>query len=273
MSGMERLSHPARAISEFAHITANNRPGTPLYDATTVTGILQGMVDQAPELKDIAAPILASICIGAHRADIVPYLLDLKITAHPDPSENSQLSTVIARFSDVIMTVWPFVGIPWIVPAVLGIGKCLYDKGIEDSAGFAKSRGPLSPDVHNTLGRATNKRTYSKVNNPEVGATISTYFPEFSNTIVTVIFGYSMGGTTMCGRYEDFETQLLVMSAISASGATRQAISHTKASLGMGNRIEVVEAVVNAIRKFTTWNGEPVAKVDVRELAREVASS
>ena len=142
-----------------------------------------------------------------------------------------------------------------------------------DQLTYMRLSGPLLTPHHNALGRSTNERTYSRVNNREVGATIATYFPDFSNIIDIVIFGYSVGGTTECGRFKDYQTQLLVMSAISASGATRQAVSHTKASLGMGNQVEVVQAVVNVIQRFSTWNGELVAKVDVKELAKKMGSS
>ena len=60
ISGMAQTPHPAKAISEAAHITANNHPGAPAYDASAITDMLEEMIDHAPELKEIAAPILVS---------------------------------------------------------------------------------------------------------------------------------------------------------------------------------------------------------------------
>jgi hypothetical protein len=63
----------------------------------------------------------------------------------------------------------------------------------------------------------------------------------------------------------------MIASAIIAGGASRQSRSHVKASIGLGNRLEVVKRVVELISALVTWNQTPLPRaIDVDELAKEM---
>lgn len=67
------------------------------------------------------------------------------------------------------------------------------------------------------------------------------------------------------------ETEITLMAAITAMGATRQARSHCKAALGVGNAFESVEKVIAIAYEVGAWNGTPLhGEVDVAALAKEV---
>jgi hypothetical protein len=51
-------------------------------------------------------------------------------------------------------------------------------------------------------------------------------------------------------------------------GATRQARSHCKAAIGMGNSITDVENVVAVASELAQWNKNPIGgEIDVKKLA------
>jgi hypothetical protein len=114
------------------------------------------------------------------------------------------------------------------------------------------------------------KRTYNGVQNSEVQEMLRTYFSDFSSLTWTVVFGYSLAGTTATGIFEEYQTQLVLATAIAASGATRQARSHGKAAIGMGNSKEAVKTVYKAAQDMARWNLSPIPDIDVDALAEEL---
>lgn len=67
------------------------------------------------------------------------------------------------------------------------------------------------------------------------------------------------------------ETEITLASAITAMGATRQARSHCKAAIGVGNSVECVEKIVTIAYEIANWNGTPLnVEIDVSSLAAEV---
>lgn len=69
------------------------------------------------------------------------------------------------------------------------------------------------------------------------------------------------------------QSHLIIATAIMALGATRQTKSHLKATLGIGNTVESVQAVVDMVTKVTEWAIKPVASVDVNALAQEIQAA
>lgn len=69
------------------------------------------------------------------------------------------------------------------------------------------------------------------------------------------------------------ESHLIVVAAISALGAIRQTRSHVKATLGIGNRIEAVKAVLDVVCKIAEWADRPVTPPDVDQCAEEMKAS
>lgn len=94
---------------------------------------------------------------------------------------------------------------------------------------------------------------------------LKTYFADFTEFTWTVVFGYSLAGTAATGLFKEDECQLLLATAIAASGATRQAKSHGKGALGLGNSIEAVTASFKAAEELNKWNNNPIAHIDVAE--------
>lgn len=72
--------------------------------------------------------------------------------------------------------------------------------------------------------------------------------------------------------FQESETELVVAAAIHSEGASRQARSHVKASIAMGNSVHAVKEMVNIGSEFATWAGNPLPyTIDVDALYAEVA--
>ena len=72
-----------------------------------------------------------AVAIGAHRPDLVPKLFEAAIQ---DLKSDEDIKIVFNQFRSVLMCVWPFIGIPWCVPAALGLVNVLKTRGIEHIA-------------------------------------------------------------------------------------------------------------------------------------------
>jgi hypothetical protein len=101
------------------------------------------------------------------------------------------------------MVIWPFVGIPWCVPAGLGLVAVLQRHGIEEigkdcfryvtnqpdhcDGDYPRFSDRVTSQFRDSFhqedlyqaGREIHLRTYAKVNNPEVRELLSIGFPEF----------------------------------------------------------------------------------------------
>lgn len=67
------------------------------------------------------------------------------------------------------------------------------------------------------------------------------------------MFGYLFGGVLDHQSLQ--HTELILTGSMVAKGATRQARSHIKASLGVGNSIAVVQGIVEVAGEVAKWNG------------------
>ena len=71
--------------------------------------------------------------------------------------------------------------------------------------------------------------------------------------------------------FQPQESHLIVAAAIMALGATRQTKSHIKATLGIGNSVQTVKAVVRAVSAIVEWADRPaVGPFDVDQLSVEI---
>jgi hypothetical protein len=83
----------------------------------------------------------------------------------------------------------------------------------------------------------------------------------------TAIWGFLVGASPI---FELKDAEILVAGAITALGATRQAKSHVKCCISVGNNIETVSAMIEAARKIAVWNRKPISdEIDVKQLAEE----
>jgi hypothetical protein len=70
--------------------------------------------------------------------------------------------------------------------------------------------------------------------------------------------------------FTEQESHLLVASAIIALGAARQARSHIKATIGLGNDVQVVKSVVNIVGKLAQWADSSIDLPNVDACAEEL---
>ena len=84
------------------------------------------------------------------------------------------------------------------------------------------------------------------------GLKISAYYAQ------TAVFGYIIGGSTV---FTLKEAELVVASSIIALGATRQASSHCKGALQLGNSVETLTAIVDVASDIAEWNRKPLGGV------------
>lgn len=135
-------------------VTANTKAGAPQYDAVFMAEIKRELLAGAPELEPILDALLVSIfttppvdktvtrepklmtgqcaiAIGAHRGDIVPDMFEASLSRCAQDNEKERTINV---FRSVIMAVWPFVGLPWCVPVMMGISNHLRTAGLESFA-------------------------------------------------------------------------------------------------------------------------------------------
>lgn len=84
----------------------------------------------------------------------------------------------------------------------------------------------------------------------------------------TAVFGYLLSGND---RISLKEKELILASAIFAQGAVRQSQSHCKASIQLGNSVEVVKELFDISADVARWNNNPLpGRIDVPQLAEEV---
>lgn len=70
--------------------------------------------------------------------------------------------------------------------------------------------------------------------------------------------------------FQPQESHLIIATAIMALGATRQTKSHIKASLGIGNTVDCMKAVVEAVTKIADWADRPIGEFDINELSLQI---
>ena len=73
----------------------------------------------------------SAMFIGAHRGDFVPKMFEEMVDNETDVEK---VQTIFYHIRECIMAIYAFVGIPWVVPACLGIVNVLQRKGLENIA-------------------------------------------------------------------------------------------------------------------------------------------
>lgn len=71
--------------------------------------------------------------------------------------------------------------------------------------------------------------------------------------------------------FQPQESHLIVATAITALGATRQTKSHIKATLGIGNSVRSVKAMVGVVKRISEWADRPeIGPFDVDQLSEDI---
>lgn len=84
-----------------------------------------------------------------------------------------------------------------------------------------------------------------------------------------VTWGYLISKTNE-NVFSENQSHLIVASAITALGAVRQSRSHIKATIGIGNGVDMVKTVVDVVGKIAEWADKPIQLPDVDACAEQL---
>ncbi|KAJ5807432.1 hypothetical protein N7447_010888 [Penicillium robsamsonii] len=205
--------------------------------------------------------LLSAMLCAQRRGDAVSALFR---DVTKDESDAS-LKEIFITVRESLALVAPFVGFPSCMPAVFGLVGELRNRGISE----VPSHERLGFDEYDytTAGKTSFKKVYRGVGNSEVGKMLDQYFPEISYYANTAVFGYLLSGDLLSLK----EKELVLASSIFAQGAIRQSQSHCKASIQLGNTVEVVKGLFDVSVEVALWNHSPLSgMIDVPQLAEEV---
>ncbi|KAJ0415085.1 hypothetical protein BJY00DRAFT_305137 [Aspergillus carlsbadensis] len=256
--------------TEFSkkYTEANIAPDASPYDETLFLPLHEKLASHVSS-DALATAILATILCAQARGDAVVQLFR-SVTRH----RSEQDAEVKARFiavREAITLAVPFVGLPNCMPACFGLVNEIKGRGFGDADGGGIP-GPRRTNFgdfdYTSHGEETVSRIYRGVGNSEVREMIQQFFPEMSYYGRTTVWGYLVGSSPV---FELQDAEILVAAAVMGLGATRQARSHVKCALSVGNSLELVTATVEVARAVGAWNGRALlGGVDVGELADEL---
>ncbi|PVH79623.1 hypothetical protein DL98DRAFT_631100 [Cadophora sp. DSE1049] len=249
------------------YTTANLPEGASQYDPALFAQLFAKLQQAAPsESPDFIAALLSAMLCAQRRGDIVPTLFQ-EWTSKKTDAETEKTFIVIR---EAIGLIYAFVGLPNCIPACLGLVGELHSRNIQIVEG--RRRSDIEKKDWFESGRDTRLNIYNGVGNPEVHCMITTYFPDMAYINDVAVFGYLINGSLDIQTLENSE--LIVAGAITAMGATRQARSHCKASIGVGNPVALVSKVVEVASEIAAWNRSPLpGAIVVSELAEELKAN
>ncbi|KAF9890069.1 hypothetical protein FE257_006749 [Aspergillus nanangensis] len=243
------------------YVSTNVKPGSPLYSTELLLGLHRELLTSQPQLKDVASAIIATACCAVGRADVVGRIFD-DLTANSDPAESQQ---IFLRLREALTIVFPYVGMPTCIPACYGMIGVIQRKG-EAYASTRVLRSATITEEDARMGQELRSRVYKGVGNSEIFGLMDRYFTDLFTTSTVVTWGYLIAKANE-GVFEPNESHLIVASTIIALGATRQSKSHIKATLGLGNSVECVNAVIRAVSEIAYWAGRPIDVLNVDSIA------
>ncbi|RSL39570.1 hypothetical protein CEP53_013962 [Fusarium sp. AF-6] len=249
------------------YTNANVAPGAAAYATAKFRGLVKTLEDvDNGSIREIAPAIIAVILCGQKRGDIVPLLFRDLV----DGKSNDEHRSLFMLLRHGITVAWPFFGLPNAMPACLGLVNELRRADIAVSRELGR---PLFGETDwLAKGLDTNQTIYRAAGNSEVGQMIGEFFPEISYVANAVIFGFLVGGSQNVQRLP--LTEVIVASAIAGIGATRQAKSHIKASMGLGASLSAMESVAAVVDEISAWNGdERPGNINVADLAEEAKAN
>ncbi|KAF9890641.1 hypothetical protein FE257_005772 [Aspergillus nanangensis] len=252
-------------MSDFAakFTNANTATDAAAYDSTRALAWVERIRQLEPATHNgFAVALLSAMFCAQRRGDVVSALFR-------DATKNETDAILKETFivvREALAIIVPFVGFPSCMPAVFGLVGELRRRGISQVP--SPERLGFDKVDYTTEGKAAFKTVYRGVGNSEVGQMLQQYFPEYSYYADTAVFGYLLSGNNLLKLKEK---ELVLASGIFAQGATRQSQSHCKASIQLGNRVDVVKALFNVSADVALWNNNPLpAVIDVPQLAEEV---
>ncbi|KIV78525.1 hypothetical protein PV11_10234 [Exophiala sideris] len=252
------------------YVTTNVAPGSVLYDSEFLIGELLDNLTKTDKgsFEKVGFYVLNAMCCAMKRADLVPSLFR-SILRDRNASE-TDTRAIFSTLQETINIIWPFVGVPQVIPACLGLAG--YLKACNASSiGQARSRQDFGPDDTN-LGTETRKTIYKASANGEVFEMLATYFGDFSHALNGICFGYNIGRVDH-NIFSLAESELVLTATLISLGATRQAESHIKACIAFGYTEANVKAVIVTAEQLSDWLGVQLpstkSPIDVSRLAQQ----
>ncbi|KEF54720.1 uncharacterized protein A1O9_09162 [Exophiala aquamarina CBS 119918] len=250
------------------YVSTNVRPGSKAYDGRFLLGLESRLASSQPELKNIANTLIVAACCAVGRADVVGRLFDdLTATATPEQSEYMFL-----RFREAITIIFPYLGLPTCMPACYGMIGVIQRKG----AGYASTKSLRKKTITKDdvqKGTELRARVYRGVGNSEIFSLMDSYFTDLITTSTVVTWGYLIAKANE-EVFQPQESHLIVATAIMALGASRQTKSHIKATLGIGNSVNGVKAVIDMVTQLAEWADRPrIGSFDVDQLGEEIKAA
>ncbi|KAH9204528.1 hypothetical protein DL95DRAFT_495951 [Leptodontidium sp. 2 PMI_412] len=246
------------------YVSTNVKSGSRPYDKDLFLGICSKLSNSRPELKSYSHAIIAAACCAVNRADVVGPFFD-HITTHSTPAESSQIFLCLR---EALTIIFPYLGLPTCIPACYGMIGVTQRKGAEFASTKVLRKETIDEeDVRK--GKELRAKIYKGVGNSEIFDLMNVYFTDLFTTSTVVTWGYLISKANE-EVFQPQESHLIIVTAITALGATRQTKSHIKATLGIGNSVECVKAVLEAITKIAEWADRPIATFDVDALSREI---
>ncbi|KAJ5783022.1 hypothetical protein N7457_004796 [Penicillium paradoxum] len=252
-------------MSDFSaqYTNANIARDAATYDSARFLALNEKIRKLEPATHNgFTIALLSAMFCAQRRGDAVSALFR---DATKDESDAS-VKEIFITVREALALVVPFVGFPSCMPAVFGLVNELRGRGIDQVP--VQERVGFDQNDYTTAGKAAFKQVYRGVGNSEVGKMLDQYFPELSYYADTAVFGYLLSGSDL---FTLKEKELVLASGIFAQGAIRQSQSHCKASIQLGNTIEVVQGLFEASVEVALWNNSRLpGMIDVPQLAEDV---
>ncbi|KAH7020546.1 hypothetical protein EDB80DRAFT_882584 [Ilyonectria destructans] len=246
------------------YTNANLAPDATPYDSYTLCNIVKELQSaDHGSISSIAPALVAAMLCAQRRGDAVPKLFhDLS-----KEKNKEEIKAMFLSLKHAINITWPFVGLPNCIPASLGLVNELREYGITVSSEV--NRPLLNQADWLSKGHETSRAIYRAVGNSEVAQMMADYFPETSHVANAAVFGFLIGGSDQVQSLK--LSEIIIAGTICAMGATRQAKSHFKGSIGLGISAAAVERVSKVAEQVAAWNGVKLpGEIDVSALAEEV---
>ncbi|KAF2851665.1 hypothetical protein T440DRAFT_498203 [Plenodomus tracheiphilus IPT5] len=249
------------------YVSTNLKPGARPYSKELFLTINSDLVASQPELEGFSYAIIAAACCATGRADVVGQFFD-HLTAEFNEKESE---ATFLRLREAITIIFPYLGLPSCMPACYGMIGVVQRKG-KQFASVKKLRKDTVDAEDARKGAELRAQIYKGVGNSDIFDLMKIYFSDLYACSTIVTWGYLIAKTNE-EVFEPRESHLIVATAITALGATRQTKSHVKASLGIGNSISCIKAVIDAVSKICEWADRPIASFDVDQLSQELRAS
>ncbi|KAG5818318.1 hypothetical protein H9Q74_003027 [Fusarium xylarioides] len=268
------------------YVSTNVKPQARKYDRGLFLELNSKLASSHPELKSFSHAIIAAVCCAVSRADVVGrFFDDITFDSTTKASEKLFLST-----REAITIIFPYVGMPTCIPACYGMIGVVERKG----AAYASSRVLRKTTIDEEdvkKGTELKSRIYSGVGNSGIFSLMDKYFTDLcmSNPVYTLLCYFTdFTSSVTCSTvvtwgyliskaneevFQPNESHLIIAASIAGLGATRQTKSHIKATLGIGNSVECVKAVLDVVKKIAEWADRPIGDFDVDALSLEIQNA